>query len=219
MTFPFEVERVAGTAALARREALLADGRGYPVIAGSPDNLEALREGYESGAGGDICLESVEGIDVDDWLARRVASDPEYYEEDHGDWPSDIDPTSAFTGPTDIVSGEPLTEVAIVLVPASESWHVPCLLGYGDWNECPAPAEHSAILKRWQERYGATLVTMTQDTIELAVGRPVQTHEDALALAHEQYVYCADIVQQGTETIEGLAAALLNAPVWFFWWD
>jgi Domain of unknown function (DUF4253) len=62
-------------------------------------------------------------------------------------------------------------------------------------------------------------VTMTQDTIELAVERPIQTREDALAVAHEQYVYCADIVQQGTETIEGLAAALLNAPEWFFWWD
>jgi hypothetical protein len=102
---------------------------------------------------------------VDEWLARRVASDPEYSEEDHGEWPRDVDPTSAFTGPTDVVSGEPLAEVGIVLVPTTESWYVPCLLGYGDWNECPAPAEHSAILKRWQERYGATLVTLTPDTI------------------------------------------------------
>jgi hypothetical protein len=128
VSFPFEVETVAVTAALARRDALLAEGRGYPVIAGSPDNLEALIEGYESGAGGDVCLEAVRGIDVDDWLARRVAGDPEYYEEDHGDWPSDVDPTSAFAGPTDIVNGEPLAEVAIVLVPTTESWHVACSL-------------------------------------------------------------------------------------------
>jgi hypothetical protein len=144
LNFPFEVETVAGAAALGRRDALLAEGC-YPVIAGSPDNLEPLIQGYESSARGGACLEAVKGIDVDDWLARRLASwmsDPEYHEE-HGDWPSDwsseVDPTRAFTGPTDIVTGELLAEVAIVLVPTSESWHVPCLVGYGDWNACPAP--------------------------------------------------------------------------------
>ncbi|WP_414650247.1 DUF4253 domain-containing protein, partial [Duganella sp.] len=34
-----------------------------------------------------------------------------------------------------------------------------------------------------------------------------------------QYLYCADIVDQGTESIEALAATLLNARVWYFWWD
>jgi hypothetical protein len=224
LNFPFEVETVAGAAALGRRDALLAEGC-YPVIAGSPDNLEPLIQGYESSARGGACLEAVKGIDVDDWLARRLASwmsDPEYHEQ-HGDWPSDwsseVDPTRAFTGPTDIVTGELLAEVAIVLVPTSESWHVPCLVGYGDWNACPAPPVHSAVLKRWQERHGATLVTMSHDTIELAVERPIQTREDALALASEQYIYCPDIVAELRSTIETLAAALLRAPVWFFWWD
>jgi len=217
MAFPFPVETAAGSAALEKREALLAEGRGYPIIAGSPDDLESA--GYEPTAEGDACLEEAREIDVDEWLAERVEGDPEYYEETHGEWPSDVVPTSAFTGPTNILTREPLPEVAIVLVPATESWQVPCLLGYGGWNECPAPEEHSAVLKRWQERYGATLVAMTSDTIELAVDRPPRSRDDALALAREHYVYCADIVDQGTRTIEALAAALLNAPVWFFWWD
>jgi len=219
VNFPFEIETVAGTAALERRTALLAAERGYPVIAGSPGNVELLVEGDEAGEGGETCLEEAARIDVDEWLERRVAGDPEYYEEEHGDWPAGMDPNHSFKGPTDIVTGQPLAEVAIILVRAAESWHVPCVLGYGDWNECPAPAEHAAILKRWQDGYGATLVTMTPDTIELAVERPVRTREDALALAREQYIYCADIVQQGTETIERLAASLLEASVWFFWWD
>jgi len=218
VTFPFEVETVAGTEALERREALLAAGRGYPVIAGSPENLETLSDGYEPG-GGSSCLEAATQIDVDDWLAQRVAGDPEYYEEERGDWPADAAPSSTFTGPRDILTGEALAEVAIFFVPSAESWQVPCVLGYGEWNEYPPAAEHSAILKRWQERFGATLVTMTQDTVELAVERPVQTRDDAVALAREQYIYCADIVQQGTEAIERLAASLVDAPVWFFWWD
>jgi len=216
---PFEVERVPGTAALEKREVLLAERRGYPLIAGSPENLEALGEGDESGGSGAVCVHDATRIDVNDWLTQRVAADPEYYEEEHGDWPLGVRPTSTFTGPTDVVSGQPLAEVAILLVPAVESWHVPCVLGYGNWNECPTPAEHSAILKRWQERHGATLVTMTQDTIELVVERPVQSREDALGLAREQYIYCPDIVQQGTETIERLAASLVEATAWFFWWD
>jgi uncharacterized protein DUF4253 len=218
MTFPFEVEVVEGTAALERRNALTAENRGYPIIAGPADNLERLAEDHAA-AVTDNCVEAASEIDVDDWLARRAASDPEYYQEEHGEWPSDVGPASAVLGHRDVLSGEPLAEVAIVLVPTSHSWQVPCQLGYGGWNECPAGAEHSAILRRWQERYAATLVTVTPDTIELGVGRPVSTREEALALAREQYVYCADIVQQGTETIEGLAATLLNASVWFFWWD
>jgi Domain of unknown function (DUF4253) len=219
VSFPFEVETVSGTEALERRDALLTAGRGYPVIAGAPENLETLADGDASDGSGVDCVQAAGGIDVDDWLAQRVAGDREYYEEEHGDWPSDAAPNSTFTGPTDILTGEPLAEVAIFLVPGAESWQVPCVLGYGEWNEYPPPAEHSAILKRWQDRHGATLVTMTQDTVELAVERPVRTRDDALALAQEQYIYCADIVQQGTETIERLAASLVDAPVWFFWWD
>ena len=51
-----------------------------------------------------------------------------------------------------------------------------------------------------------------------AVAKPA-TKEEALALAWEQFVYCPDIVTQGTETVEVLAAALLNGPVWLFLWD
>jgi hypothetical protein len=38
-------------------------------------------------------------------------------------------------------------------------------------------------------------------------------------LAQAQYVYCPDIVDQGVESIEALAATLLGDPRWFFWWD
>ena len=36
---------------------------------------------------------------------------------------------------------------------------------------------------------------------------------------YEQFAYCPDIVDQGAGTLEALAAVLVNASVWFFWWD
>ena len=48
---------------------------------------------------------------------------------------------------------------------------------------------------------------------------PPTTRSAAYQLAWEQYIYCSDIVIQGTQTLSNLAASLLNAPIWFFWWD
>jgi hypothetical protein len=57
------------------------------------------------------------------------------------------------------------------------------------------------------------------DVIEMTVARPPMTKEAAMELAKEQFLYCPDIVYQGTESVEALAAGLLDARVWFFWWD
>jgi hypothetical protein len=40
-----------------------------------------------------------------------------------------------------------------------------------------------------------------------------------MTIALQQFAYCPDIVLQGTETIDRLAAGLLEARYWFFWWD
>lgn len=51
------------------------------------------------------------------------------------------------------------------------------------------------------------------------VPRPPRDRVEAKALAREQYLYCADIMEQGTNTLVKLASALLDAEAWFFWWD
>ena len=76
-----------------------------------------------------------------------------------------------------------------------------------------------AFLHRWHRSYGAELVVMTHDILEFSVSRPPRSRADALELAREQYRYCADIVDQGTESVSNLAATLLNGTTWYFWWD
>lgn len=109
-------------------------------------------------------------------------------------------------------------DLRIALLPCRESWEAPLAMGFGNWNDCPPPADHAAVLREWHTRHGAEPVAMGHDTIELLV-RPIEDQEEAKRTAIEQYAYCPDIVEQGIGTVEALAAGLLGAPVWFFWWD
>ena len=76
-----------------------------------------------------------------------------------------------------------------------------------------------AHLRGWRDAYGAKLVSITRDTIELKVDRRPASREEALELARQHFAYCPDIVLQGTQTIEALAASLMQSDWWFFWWD
>ena len=63
------------------------------------------------------------------------------------------------------------------------------------------------------------MVGLTHDVLEMRVARPPADREGALDLARQHYLYCPDLVDQGTPTLDGLGAALLGSPVWSFWWD
>ncbi len=220
MNLPFEVVRVSGSEALNKIDALLREVNFYPVLLGNAEDVESLLENYEfQEESWEELLSAAGEIDPEAWFAERIEADPEYYEEERGSWPEDVQPDSTILGHIDLLTQKPHREVAIALIPSSAPWEVPCYLKFGGWNECPFPAEHSAVMRRWQEKYGAEVVTVTHDTVEMRVKHPPKTRDEALALAREQFVYCADIVSQGTQTIEALAATLLNAPTWFFWWD
>lgn len=152
------------------------------------------------------------------WFEKRHAQDPEYYDLTAGDW-QDLSPADALSQHLNVLTGEPKEYVAIALVPVSESWQIPAFLKIGGWNDCPTAAEHTAIFKYWHQQYGLRVASVGGDVIELEIDRPPTTREQALQLAQQQFLYCPDIVYQGTQTIAALASTLLNGRVWFFWWD
>jgi hypothetical protein len=77
----------------------------------------------------------------------------------------------------------------------------------------------SAVLRSWEDRFGAFLVGVGFDTITLAVMRPPATIDAATAIAAEHFAVCSDTVHQGAGSIAACADALLGQPVWTFWWD
>jgi hypothetical protein len=205
----------------------LVDSTGlWPVISRSRESLgystndiEALIEELQSGAASRIIM-AASFIDPVAWLKQRWSAlvdddeeeDPASFREAiQGTRPGEGTPITAFSIPSSAV-------VELNLIPTTVPWRVPAYFRYGGGGGLE-PAEHVAILRRWNALYGAEIVGINGDTIEMQVSRPPRDREVALDLAWEQFCYCWDIVIQGVRTVENLAATLLNSPVWYFWWD
>lgn len=186
---------------------------------GGDENLEE----YEDGSW-EVWNETPEGIvrvglqtDAVAWMRARMAELG--HEPTRGPWPADPTPTDSFTIPYDMHTWDPLPTVHVALVPPREGWQVPAFLRYGGWNACPTLEEHVCMMKRWAEVYGAEPLGMARDRVEMTIRRPPRDRARALDAALEQYAYCNDIVDQGTKTLDALAANLVEGSAWYFWWD
>lgn len=214
------------------RSILPATGR-YPVIVGGPVSyggendieFEQTLSAAEYLVDDEMSLTSVlrdaEDIRPTDWFVDRATylgiADPVL--EATTPLPDYQWAKDQFSAGLEVVSNEPLPFVEIALLPTSASWEVPAYLLWGGWNDNPLPSEHVAVLRHWAENYDAHVVAVTGDVIEFTVASPPTDENSAIDLAGEQFVYAPDIVWQGTGDISLLASGLLDAPVWFFWWD
>lgn len=79
----------------------------------------------------------------------------------------------------------------------------------------------AAVVASWEERFGARVVGLTGDTLQLSVAAPPTTIEEALRVAAEHFAFCPDNVWQGKApcTLAAYAERLVNAEGWHFWWD
>ena len=77
----------------------------------------------------------------------------------------------------------------------------------------------SAVLRSWEERFGARLLSVGFAEIQLLVQRPPRTREAAQQLAAEQFAFCDECAGEGLHDISSITAHLLTSPVWTFWWD
>ena len=231
---PYERVTVPGHAALSEWESLKSAGRGLPIVIGGDDDLERIAEQFsldDPAVFGDspFAFPIRSPAEILDMAAQlQFPADlsrwPGAYAEEEleapvGEWPVHAGSELALTVASDILTGEPLDSVHILLIPAKESWRAPAFLRWGNWNACPPAEYHVAALRAWNERYGAELIGLSFDTMNVRSARQPGTQAEAMALAREQYRYCPDIVDQGTNTLTALAIGLIESNWWYFWWD
>jgi hypothetical protein len=77
----------------------------------------------------------------------------------------------------------------------------------------------AAVLRSWEERFGAYLVGIGFDTLTIAVTRPPKTLEHARAVAAEHFAVCPDNIWQNSESFDSYAADIKGRKAWQFWWD
>ena len=90
------------------------------------------------------------------------------------------------------------------------------------------PVEVSAVLRSWEDRFGAVLVGLAFSTITLFVTRPPVSHDDALRVAAEVAALCPDALwqpdsydtpTQRESSLAAIARELVREHVWRLWFD
>lgn len=226
------------------RDAAAKTGR-WPLVTGTPDDQEHLSDLLQINSEHPVMeiLKYAEALDAREWLSKQRDLDEATFAEFGGldlpevldaavsgaqdemltarvEWPSRpsvLD--SPFYTISDSRNNQPLPQVVLALPPTANPCETPAWMRFGDFNDCPEPAVHVAMIQYWQEWCQIEPVCLTGDVLEFAVSRPPVTPEASRALALEQYTYCHDIVVQGTQTVDALAVELWGSPKWFFWWD
>lgn len=200
---------------LALRESTPYTGFWPVLLAGPPDEQWLLYEVEQGTTTAAQYLQDAKQRFYGDWMVHRhhrLHIRPE--EEDwHEPWPEDVQPRTAFAP-----IGRP--EIGLGLFPTTEGWKCPPYWRWWVANADLTPSDHCCVMRRWEAEYGAELVMMDgQAVLQFRVARPPRDRRRAMKLAVEHYLYCTDRVNQGTGTIERLAAELLDASVWYFWFD
>jgi hypothetical protein len=195
----------------------------WPVMVGGEDEWSRVVENasHSRVEPADV-LREAESIQHDDWLKKRtdyVLGIVGRMPEDGSIYPPHDPSEPDFAAVRDLLTGDYLSTAYVAVVPATDGPDVAATLLFGCWNDNPCPAEHVVVLRHWRDTYGAEVVSMTGEVLELLVRRPPSDWKSSLALAREMYAYDYDIVDQGTDTINALANVLQNGPSWYFWWD
>jgi hypothetical protein len=110
-------------------------------------------------------------------------------------------------------------EARIGLVAASRPADVLAVIGWGGLvNRGGSVLSLTAVLRSWEDRFGARLIDVGYADLRLLVDRPPRTLEAAQRIAAEQALLADDCID-GTRGVPDIATRLVNRPIWTFWWD
>jgi len=108
-------------------------------------------------------------------------------------------------------------------VPATVGWSVFGADGPDEFGRVQVSANAvwvGSVLRSFEDRFSAALLKLGPGAeLRLLVERPPRTLEHATQIAAEHSVFCDECAGQGLRELPEIAAALVSAPIWAFWWD
>ncbi|OKK19615.1 hypothetical protein AMK16_16200 [Streptomyces sp. CB00455] len=121
----------------------------------------------------------------------------------------------------ELITSGVLPSPRLALVPAGRAADVPTAMGWcGPANHENDTALISAVLRSWEDRFGARVVALGFDELQVSVAAPPATTARALPVAAEHFAFCPDNVRQGSGSIRAYAdEAVTGSNHWGFWWD
>jgi hypothetical protein len=92
---------------------------------------------------------------------------------------------------------------------------------WGTWDAGPAM---TALLRSWEQRFGARVMRLGWASMVLLVERPPTTEQAAVAVAAELKNIASEFHTTSGDgsfvsSVRDIASGILRAPTWRFWWD
>jgi hypothetical protein len=109
-------------------------------------------------------------------------------------------------------------DARIGLVPAQRPADALARLGWQGAVNSRSTADITAVLRSWEDRFGARLLEVGFADIRLLVSRPPRTLEAALPIAAEHFAFSEE-AHGGLRAVDEIARAIVGNPFWDFWWD
>ena len=111
-----------------------------------------------------------------------------------------------------------LSAARIGLVPAARTADVLPLIGWTPSDQSDA-LPVAAVVRSWEDRFGARLLRVGFAEISLLASRPPRSISHAQRIAAEHFVFCDECAGRGLHDVPRITASLMESPAWTFWWD
>lgn len=110
-------------------------------------------------------------------------------------------------------------QVRLGLVRVERGADVPAAIGWrAASGHLPDAAAVSAVLRSWEDRFGARLMLVGANQLIVSVAAAPTTSARALGVAAEHRAFCPDEFTKVPVPFATVAAELLHEHVWGFWW-
>ena len=108
----------------------------------------------------------------------------------------------------------------LAIVPSARAADAVALLGWrGTGNRHDDVVGLSAVLRSWEDRFGAVLVQLDFMALWLSVAAPPLAASECRAVAAEHFAFCPDVDFEDPRPLRHYAATLAGRSWWRFRWD